>query len=166
VGKDRLNLNDGPAWEALREGQYVVFLSDCKTDVLLDSEGKQAGDQTTVPVFDNLAEAEECATRAVATTPSVCASIYDHHGRSGDPLRCVYHESVRLRYDPERRARRYTWAGAAFLCAFVIWAMIGRLDDERFLWFYLLGVKLFSVGTILLVRGLSFFLGRRGTKTQ
>jgi hypothetical protein len=161
-GRLRIQLNDGPAWENLRPGQYVVFLSNCDSDVLLNSDGTPANDQTWVPVFDSLAEAEDYGTRAIQSTPTVCAGIYDHQGRSGDPVLRIYHQSARRRFDPERRARRYAWAGASFLSAFVIWSIIGSRTNERFLWFYLLGIKLFTVGTVLLIRGLSFFIGRRG----
>ena len=162
MGSRRLKINDRRAWESLRPGQYVVFVSNCRTDVVLGSDGRPADDETSVPVFDDLAAAEEYARRTVEPTPSVCACIYDHQGRSGDPVRRIYHESVRRRFDPVRRARRYAWAGAGFLCAFVIWALIASRDNERFLWFYLLGMKLLVVGTVLLVRGIGFFLGRRG----
>ena len=155
-------MNDVAGWTTLHPGQYVVFLSNCDTDVLLDNDGRLANDQTAVPVFDRLADAEEYAARIVRPTPSVCAGIYDYQGRSGDPVLRVYHESARRRFDPERRARRYVWIGACFLCAFFIWWIIGSRTNERFLWFYLLGMKLFTVGTVLLVRGIGFFIGRRG----
>ena len=138
----------------------MVFLANCNTDVLLDDDGSLANDGTSIAVFDSLAEAEEYAARVVAPTPSVCVAIYDHRGRSGDPVRRIYHQSVRHKFDSERRARRYAWIGACFLCAFAIWAIIGWRTDERFLWFYLLGMKLFTVGTVLFVRGIAFFLGR------
>lgn len=122
MGNSRLTLrlnDDVSRWASSHPGQYVVFLSNCDSDVLLDNDGRPANDQTSVQVFDSLAEAEEYATRVVQPTPSVCAGIYDYQGRGGDPVLRVYHESARQRFDPERRARRYAWVGACFLAAFV-----------------------------------------------
>ena len=57
------------------------------------------------------------------------------------------------RFDPERRARRDTWAGGVLLGAFTIWSIIAAFSsDEHFLWFYI-GMKLLVL----------FFLGRRST---
>jgi hypothetical protein len=158
----QIQLNDGQGWERLRPGQFVVFLSDARTDVVLDSDGKLAGDSTCIPVFESMVEAEAHAEQAVERMPSVCAAIYDHRGRSGDPLRRIYHRSIRSRFDPERSARRYAWIGGCLLVAFAIWAVIAAYStDEHFLWFYILGVKLFVLGAVLFVRGIGFFLDRR-----
>lgn len=159
----QIQLNDAAAWESLRPGQFVVFLSDPHSDVLLDVEGSAAGEATAVPVFENMEEAERYAEQSVVRLPSMCASIYDHLGRSGDPLKRVYHESIRKHFDPARSARRSAWVGGCFLGAFVIWAVIAAFStDEHFLWFYILGMKLLTFGTILFVRGLGYFLGKRG----
>ena len=160
--RTRIRLNDGPAWENLRPGQFVIFLSDLRTDVILNDEGKPAGEATLVSVFESLAEAKQEAEAEVARVPTACAAIYDHKGRSGDPVRRVYHQSVQRRYDPERRARRDAWAGGSLLVAFIIWSIAAAYStDEHFLWFYILGMKLLVLGTILFVRGVGFFLGRR-----
>jgi hypothetical protein len=149
----------------LPPGQISVFLSDVRTDVLIDCNGHPADDATAIPVFDGLAKAEAFAEQAVARMPSACASIYDYHGRSGDPLRRVYHESIRRRYDPQRRARRDTWAGGGLLCAFAIWAFIAAFSsDEHFLWFYIIGIKLLVLGAILFVRGVGFLIAQRWQK--
>jgi hypothetical protein len=138
-----------------------VFLSDWRTGTLIDEAGQEAGDRSTAPVFDSLVEAEAYAEQLVAGKPSVCAGIYDHLGRSGDPLRQIYHSSVRARFDPARRARRYVWIGSALLCAFAVWALVGRRSNEHFLWFYLFGMKFLVLGSILFIRGLAFFIERR-----
>lgn len=113
-----------------------------------------------IPVFQSIQEAEIFAEQGVARAPSLCASIYDHRGRSSDPLRRIYHSSLRRKFDPERSARRSAWTGGAFVLAFAIWAIVAVGTDERFLWFYILGLKLFTIGTVLFVRGVGYFLGR------
>jgi hypothetical protein len=149
----QIELNDGAAWEALRPGEFVVFLANAQTEVGLD--------KTSVPVFENLAEADLYAAEAVSHDPAICAAIYDHRGRAGDPVRRVYHESVRKRFDPERSARRSAWTGGVLLGLFAVWSVIAsNATDEHFLWFYIVGVKLLVLGTILFVRGVSFFLGK------
>jgi hypothetical protein len=149
-----IQLNDLPAWDRLHAGEFVVFLSNARSDVGLDR-----GD---VPVFDNLPEAEAYAEQAVSGNASVCAAIYDHHGRSGDPVHRVYHASVQHTFDPERRARRLTWTGGGFLLAFAIWAVYAATStEEHFLWFYIAGVKLLTLGTVLFVQGIGYYLGRR-----
>jgi len=159
----QIQLNDAAAWESLLPGQFVVFLSDPHSDVLLGVDGSTASQATAIPVFENMEDAERYAEQSVARLPSACASIYDHLGRSGDPLKKVYHESIRKQFDPARSARRYAWVGGLFLGAFVIWAVIAAFStDEHFLWFYILGMKLLTFGTILFVRGLGYFLGKRG----
>jgi hypothetical protein len=157
-----IQLGDSEAWERLQPGQFAVFFSDPRTDVLVDERGGPAGVATSVAVFDSLAEAERYAGQIVTSGPVVCAAIYDHHGRAGDPLRRIYHESVRRRFDPQRSARRSAWVGGWFLVAFTVWAWIAAFStDEHFLWFYILGVKLFILGTVLFVRGIGYFLGNR-----
>ena len=140
----------------MRPGQFVMLLASCNSDMLLDRDGSVANGETSVPVFDTLPEAVEFATRSIAPSPSVCACIYDHYGRSGDPVRRIYHESVRHRFDEQIRARRHVWAGPAFSAHLAIWAVIAWRDNERFLWFYIFGIKLFTVGTVLCVRGSAF----------
>jgi hypothetical protein len=143
-------------------GEFVVFLSNWRTDVVVDRDGRTANDATPIPVFESMSEAETYAEQAVAGMPSVCASIYDHQGRSGDPLRRVYHPSVRRRFDPERNARRSAWAGGCLLFAFAIWAVFAAFSsDTHFLWFYIVGMKLLVLGSVLFVHGMGFFIGRR-----
>jgi hypothetical protein len=162
-----LRLDDAPAWEALREGQAVVFLANARSEILLDSDGKPANGATSIPVFESIGEAEDYAERTVQRMPTVCAEIYDHRGRGGDPLERVYHESLRKHFDPERRARRYAWTGGCLLGIFAIWAVVAaNRSNQHFLWFYLIGVKLLTLGTILFVRGMGFFIERRGGRTS
>ena len=160
----RIKLDDRSAWDALRPGQYVVFLSDAHTDVVLDSDGRVAGEAMSVPVFECVADAETYAGQIVLSLPHVCAAIYDHHGRACDPLRRVYHESIRHRFDPERRARIYAWTGGSLLATFTIWAFIAaHKSDEHFLWFYIVGMKLLVLGTVLFVRGMSHIWAEKRT---
>lgn len=149
-----IQLDDVAAWDRLQPGEFAVFLSNARSDVGLD--------RRAVPVFDSLPEAEAYADQAVSGNVSACASIYDHHGRSSDPLRRVYHSSVRSNFDPERRAKRLTWTGGGFLAAFAIWAVYAATStEEHFLWFYIVGVKLLTLGTVLFVQGIGYYLGRR-----
>ena len=157
-----IRLNDPAAWETLRPGQFTVFLADAKSDVLLDGDGRPAGDTTSIPVFPSMSEAEVHARQVVAGRPRICAEIYNHQGRSGEPVLRVYDESVRRRFDPELRAKRYVQVGGGLLCAFAIWAVIAaNRSSEHFLWFYIVGIKLLTLGTVLFVRGIGFFIGRK-----
>ena len=166
----QIELNDRAAWECLSPGQFVVFLSDCRTEVVLDGDGKPAADSTFVPVFESLPDAETYGEETAARSPAVCAEIYDHLGRSGDPVRRIYHEGVRKRFDPERRARRDAWTGGSLLFAFTIWAIMIWLarnwSNEHFLWFYIIGMKLLTLGTILFVRGVSYLMAQKITKIR
>ena len=165
--QDRIQLNDGAAWESLGPGHYVVFLSDTRTEITLDESGGAASGQTLIPVFESLAQAETYAEQVVSRSPHVAASIYDHHGRAGDPIRQLHHESVRHRFDPVRHARIETWVGGSFLFAFTAWAVVANRSEEHFLWFYILGVKLFVLGTVLFVRGVSHLWQRKaGQRTH
>ena len=158
-----IQLNDAAAWESLSAGHYAVFLSNANSDVLIDGSGAIASGDTSVAVFDSIEAAEAFAKETVADSREICAAIYDHHGRSGDPLRRVYHEDIQHRFDLQRRARRDSWAGGCLLGAFVIWSVVAaKLSDMHFLWFYIIGMKLLVLGTILFVRGIGYFLGQKG----
>jgi len=160
-----IKLGDLPALDHLRPGQLIVFFKDARSDVVTDTAGRPANECTTVAVFNGVADAEVYANTIVAATPTLCAEIYDHRGRSGEPLRRVYDESLRRRFDPERRARQHTWIGGCLLLAFCLWAILAaRLSSEHFLWFYIVGIKIFTLGTVLFVRGMSYFMSKRWQK--
>jgi hypothetical protein len=160
-----IKISDRPAWDHLCPGQFVVFFKDSRTDVVTDSAGRPADDFTSVAVFESVADAETYAGNMVALAPTLCAEIYDHLGRGGDPVRRIYDESIRRHFDPERRARRYAWTGGCLLVGFCLWSILAaRLSSEHFLWFYIIGIKMLTLGTVLFVRGTSYFIGKRWQK--
>ncbi len=78
------------------EGEYAVFLLAAVDRTPRDSEGRpfSSGDQS-VAICSDLAAAEEFANAVVARHPELCAQIYDHLGKAGEPLRVIYEPSVR-----------------------------------------------------------------------
>ena len=158
-----ISLDNQDAWTRLHDGQFVVYLSSARTDVLLDpSTGALATGTTAIPVFDTLQDALQYAEEAVQRVPTARADLYDHHGRSGDAIRRIYPAALRRRYDPVRRAHRDTWVGSLLLAAFALWAVtFANRSNEHFLVFYIVGMKLLVLGSIFFIRGVGYFLDHR-----
>ena len=144
-------------------GQFLVYLADVRTDILLDPQtGAIARQSPRIPTFNSFEDAAEYAEQAVRRFPKARADIYDHTGRAGDSLKRIYPPELRRRYDPRRRARRDTWLGGTLLALFAIWSVTAATrSDMHFLWFYIVGMKLLVVGTVFFVRGVGWFLDNR-----
>jgi hypothetical protein len=161
-----IHINNPADWERLRPGDFVVFLIDAYTEVVCASDGKASSGDETIPVFDSLEAARVHAEAAVESMLRLCAQAFDHRdwdyrGRAGDPVEQVYHKSLRRRFDRRRQAKNECLAGGAMLGCFGVWVIWGAASDWRFLWFYLIGLKLFIVGSLLTVRGVGWMLGQK-----
>lgn len=159
----RISLDDHPSWTRLHQGQFVIYLADARTDVLLDPwTGAFAANDTEVPVFDSIDEAAAFGEDAVQRIPTARANVYDHHGRAGDSLRRIYPVSLRRKYDPLRRARRDTWIGGTLLAIFILWACtVANNSNTHFFWFYMMGMKILVLGSIFFIRGVGSLLDHR-----
>ncbi len=141
--------------EIIREGEYCLFLLDAADRTPRDSEGRpfSSGDQS-VAICRSLAEAVELANTVVARHPELCAQIYDHHGKSGDPLRVIYEPSVRGKYEGRPYAKREAFWGLLLASCGTGFIVYDARHDLKWMWGYLIGMKLFIVGGSFLVRGL------------
>lgn len=133
-----------------------MFVFDIRTHVARDAEGRFPVDGgASVAICECLNEAQECAAGIVASHPELCCEIYDHEGKSREPLEVVYNPAVEGRYRGRPYARRITACGSAiFLCGGALIALDMR-RDLAWIWGYVLGLKMVVVGTALLVRGLT-----------
>jgi hypothetical protein len=124
-----------------------------------------ADGDASVAICDSLNEAMECAKNVTAHHLELCCEIYDHEGKSGEPLETIYNPFVEGRYRGRPYARRVTaWGGGIFLCGVVLIAVdVSR--DLAWIWGHVLGLKMVVVGTGLLVRGLSRWYEHRKSQS-
>jgi len=139
-----------------------VFVFDIRTHVARDAEGRFSPDgEASVAICDDRNEALECARDVVARHPETCCEIYDHEGKSDEPLQVVYNPAVEGRYRGRPHARRIiAWGSGVFLCGAALIAVDFR-HGLAWIWGYVLGLKMLVVGTGLLVRGLAGLYERR-----
>jgi hypothetical protein len=142
--------------EIIREGEYSVFILAAGNRTPRDTEGHTfASGDGSVAICVDLDEAVNFANTIVARHPELCAEIYDHEGKSGEPLRVVYEPSVRGKYEGRPYARRETAWGvtiASFGVAFVVFDALHHLE---WMWGYIIGVKPPIIGGSFLIRGLA-----------
>jgi hypothetical protein len=130
--------------DEIREGQYVVFVFAAKTHI----------GEPSVALCENLAEAVGVARDVVQSHPDLFCEIYDHHGKSGEPIEVVYHPAERGKYVGRPVAKREAlWGAALCLCASGVIIADFR-HDLALIWGYVIGVKMLIVGVSFLVRGL------------
>jgi hypothetical protein len=136
-----------------------VFVFEIRTHVPRDAEGRFPADgESCVAICDDRNEAVACAEGVVARHPELCCEVYDHEGKSGEPLQVVYNPAVEGRYRGRPLERRITaWGSAVFLCGATLIAVDFR-HGLAWIWGYVLGLKMLIVGTGLLVRGLAGLL--------
>src|SRR4051812_1914 len=77
--------------EIIQPGEYSVFVLTAATRSPRDPEGGcfPSGEEA-VAICINLDQAEKLANEVVARHPELCAEVYDHRGKSGEPLRVIY----------------------------------------------------------------------------
>jgi hypothetical protein len=146
-----------PQWNDLvRPGQHTVFVVDASTRVACDTEGRRltSTDGTSIAVCDDLPDAANFAKELVTRHPALCCEIYDHEGKSKDPLQVVYNPEVRGKYEGLPYAKRMTfWGSLACLCGIALLVYDFR-RDLTWLWGYFVGLKLVVTGGFCLAQGL------------
>lgn len=143
--------------EIVQPGQFSVFILEAKR------RAPRPGD-SFVEITPDFESAVKFAEDVVARDSSLCCEIYDHRGKSGEPLRTVYNPAVRGKYEGRPLARREMWTGAGILAVAACFIAYDVKRDLLWLWGYIIGLKLTLVGGSILVRGFSRYLeGRSGS---
>jgi len=120
-----------------------------------DSDGNSfSPGQEAVAICADLDEASRLANSIVTLHPQLCGEIYDHTGKSGESLQVVYEPSVRGKYVGRPFAKGEALRGFAILAAGIFFIMLDVRHDLRWMWGYILGLKLTVVGGSFIVRGL------------
>ena len=103
--------------DLVRPGQHAVFILEASTRLVCDTEGRpfSSHESASIAICDDLPEAAGFAGDLVSRHPNLCCEIYDHEGKSKEPLQLIYHRictaSTRCHY-----AKRLTlWGSLAFL---------------------------------------------------
>jgi len=142
--------------QIIQPGECCVFVMTAGTRQPRDAQGRvfRAGEECAA-ICEDKTEAFGFANETVARHPELCAEIYDHQGKAGEPLAVVYEPSVRGRYEGSRPCskRETTWGGL-MLAAGACFIVYDARHDLAWLWGYIVGLKLTLVGTAFLVRGL------------
>jgi hypothetical protein len=141
--------------ELIRPGQFAVFVFDAATHVARDRDCKPFdSDQVSLALCAGLAEAEAFAKELVGRMPALVCEIYDHEGKSKEPTRVIYNPAVRHKYEGLRYSRRQTlWASLVFACG-VAFVVHDFMLDLTWIWGYVIGLKLMTVGGFRLGQGL------------
>jgi len=140
--------------ELIHPGQFAVFVFDAATHVARDRDGKPFDeDHVSIALCDDFAEAEAFAKELVGRMSVLVCEIYDHEGKSKEATR-VYNPAVRHKYVGLRYSKRQTfWGSLVFACglAFVVRDF---MRDLTWIWGYVIGLKLMTVGGFRLGQGL------------
>ena len=141
--------------ELIHEGDYCVFLLEASDRTPRDMDGNAfSPGQEAVAICGDLDDASRLANSIVKLHPQLCAEIYDHTGKSGEPLQVVYEPSVRGKYVGRPFAKREALRGMAILAAGIFFIVLDVRHDLRWMWGYILGLKLTVVGGSFTARGL------------
>ena len=141
--------------EIISDGEYSVFILTAGDRMPRDMEGLpfSSGGESAAICAD-LDEAVTFANAIVARHPELCAEIYDHEGKSGEPLRIVYEPSVRGKYEGRPYAKRETAWGVTIVCCGIAFIIVDFRHHLEWIWGYIIGLKLVIIGGSFLVRGL------------
>src|SRR5258708_13015503 len=102
--------------EIIRPGEFCVSILDAELRVPKDFDGRRFRDgEASVQIASDFAEAVGFAERVVSSHPELCCEIYDHEGKSGEPLRTVYEPSVEGKYRGLPLAKRETSIGLSIV---------------------------------------------------
>src|SRR5215831_6134451 len=132
-----------PHWlELIRPGQCCVFILDARDRVPKNVDGRSFGEgEASAEISDNFDDAVRFAEEVVSRHPELCAEIYNHEGKSGEPIRTVYEPSVRGKYEGLPLAKRSTGVGLALLAAATLFVIYDAKHDLRWMWGYIVGLK-------------------------
>lgn len=140
--------------EIIRPGQFAVFIVDAHTHVARDANGGFfEGNESTIALCEDLAEAKAFAQTVVDRLPDLCCQIYDHEGKSKDPLEVIYHHETGHKYVGPRYHRRERIYGCLALAVGITFIVIDAKKDLVWIWGYVIGIKACLIGVAFLVRG-------------
>jgi hypothetical protein len=141
--------------DIIRDGEYCVFILSAGGRLQRDMEGRTfAPGYESVAICPDLDEAVDLARAVVALHPVLCAEVYDHEGKSGEPLQVVYEASVRGRYEGRPYAKREAGWGLTLVSLASGFIIFDFRHNLEWMWGYIIGMKLFVIGASFLTRGL------------
>jgi hypothetical protein len=148
--------------DIIRPGQYCVFILDARDRIPKDLEGRSFGEgEASVQIAATFDDAARFAEEVVSRHPELCAEIYNHEGKSGEPIRTIYEPSVRGKYEGMPLAKRSIGIGLLLLAGASAFVVCDARHDLRWMWGYIVGLKLAIVGGSYLVRGIAGYFEHR-----
>ena len=133
--------------------QCVAFFKDFHTAAPVSYRGEsfQKMSDCTFLLFDGLAEAMSFCVAAVKQNPSVCAELFDDHGRAKEPLAVIVDHSVAEKMELSNTRVRWRKIGAiALFCVGVPLIVWDGWHEWDFIWPAVLGFNMVIVGLRLL----------------
>jgi hypothetical protein len=107
--------------EIVRPGQFRVFFPTASDGAPKDENAQVfLPGEDSVEIADSLPEALRFAEETVSRHPELCAEIYGHEGKTGEPVRTVYNPSVRGKYEGAALGKHHILTGLCVLSAPVI----------------------------------------------
>jgi hypothetical protein len=141
--------------QIISQGEYAVFILAAGNRMPRDREGRPfSSGGESVAICADFDDAVDFADTIVARHPELCAEIYDHEGKSGEPLRVVYEPSVRGKYEGRPYAKRETAWGLAIISCGIAFVIFDVRQSLAWMWGYIIGAKLIIIGGSFLIRGL------------
>jgi hypothetical protein len=142
--------------EIIRSGEYCVFIVGAADHIPRDYAGRPFKDgEAYVQIASDLAEALRFADGVVARHPELCCEIYGDEGKSGEPLRTIYNDAERGKYEGLPLARREALTGSSIVTVGLLLIVYDAKRDLTWLWGYIIGLKLLIIGGSYLVRGVA-----------
>jgi hypothetical protein len=152
--------------EIIRPGQFCVFLLTASARAPKDANGQGfAPGEDSVQVAVNLPEALCFAEEIVSRHPQLCAEIYNHQGKTDEPIRTIYNPSERGKYEGADLAKRLLFIGLAVLSVAAPFIIYDAKRGLRWMWGYIIGLKLFIIGGTFVIRGIVALLELRRSAT-
>ena len=142
--------------DLVRPGQYAVFIFDARSHVARDADGRpfQVAETASIALCETLDEAADFAQEVVSGHPELCCEIYDHEGKSKDPVETVYNPGERHKYEGLRYHQREVYLGGPAVAAGIALVILDYHREFTWMWGYVIGLKLIMSGGFALLRGL------------
>jgi hypothetical protein len=154
--------------ELIRPGQYAVFLFDAPSHVARDCEGRpfEAVEGASIALCDSLSEASTFAKELTRCRPELCCEIYDHEGKSKEPVQVVYNPAVRPRYEGLEYSKRQAFRGSLILACGIAFVVHDFMRDLTWIWGYVIGAKFMVIGGFQMGQGLIGWYEHRGESPE
>ena len=157
-------------WTGLiRPGQFAVFIFDAPSHVARDLQGKPfdaADDGAALALCDDLPEAVSFAKELAGRMPELCCEIYDHEGKSNEPLQTIYNPAVRRKYEGLEYSKRQALWGSLILACGVAFVVHDFMRDLTWIWGYVIGAKFMVIGGFRMGQGLIGWYEHRGESRE